>query len=142
MSLELQLQKSQHPVIIRVDDDEHVTYLLDFLLERHGYIVVKARDGQDFLELLENGPPPSLVLLDIMLPYVDGFELVKRIRQHHRWKDTPVMILSSLENEKDIVHGFDAGANDYITKPFQPMELIARIRRLLGSEYEADPQAG
>jgi len=133
MSLQVQPVPRSHPVIVRVDDDEHIAYLLDFLLERNGYIVISASDGQEFVDLLERAPAPDLILLDIMLPYFDGFELIKRVRKNEAWKDTPILVLSSCQNEKDVVQGLDAGANDYITKPFQPMELIARIKRLLGS---------
>jgi len=138
MSSNLQKLQGHHPVIVRVDDDEHVSYLLDFLLERNGYAVIKANDGREFLDIFEIGLAPDLVLLDIMLPYIDGFELIKKIRNNPFWKNTPILVLSGCESEKDIVHGLDAGANDYITKPFQPMELIARIKRLLGNDHEAN----
>lgn len=131
------LKEQRHnPVVICVDDDEHVTYLVDFLLERNGYTVIKASDGREFLELLELGLPSDLILLDIMLPYIDGFKLITKIRNNPIWKKIPILILSGCENEKDIVHGLTAGANDYITKPFQPMELITRIHKLLDAARE------
>lgn len=137
MNLHAQHAFSQHPVIVRVDDDEHVAYLLDYLLERSGCIVISASDGQELVDLLERAPAPDLILLDIMLPYYDGFELIKRIRANSDWKNTPILVLSGCQNEKDVVKGLEAGANDYITKPFQPMELIARIKRLLGSANDS-----
>jgi len=137
MSLDHSKQKNHHPVIIRVDDDEHVSYLLDFLLERNGYTVIKANDGREFIDIFEIGLAPDLILLDIMLPFVDGFELIKKIRSCPEWEDVPILVLSGRESEKDIVHGLNAGANDYVIKPFQPMELIARINRLLGRANNA-----
>jgi len=139
MSINTQNNYTHHPVIVRVDDDEHVSYLLDFLLERNGFTVIKANDGREFLDIFDIGLAPDLVILDIMLPYVDGFELIKKIRNHPSWKNTPILVLSGRESEKDIAHGLDAGANDYITKPFQPMELIARIKRLLDSKHASSP---
>ncbi|MDH5407104.1 MAG: response regulator [Gammaproteobacteria bacterium] len=133
MNLHARQVFGQHPVIVRVDDDEHVAYLLDYLLERNGCIVISASDGQELVDLLDRAPAPDLILLDVMLPYYDGFELIKRIRANPVWKNTPILVLSGCQNEKDVVRGLEAGANDYITKPFQPMELLARIKRLLGS---------
>lgn len=138
MKAELETCNEHNPVVIRVDDDEHVTFLLDFLLERNGYTVIKANDGQEFMDILDIGLPPDLILLDLMLPYIDGFELIKRIRKKNAWENIPILILSGSESEKDIVHGLNAGANDYMVKPFQPMELIARIERLLGSNNETN----
>ena len=108
------------------------------MLERNGYIVIKANDGQEFIDIFNTGLAPDLVLLDVMLPYMDGFELIKIIRSNPLWDDTPILVLSGCENEKDIVRGLNEGANDYMTKPFQPLELIARIKRLLGSHYGTD----
>ena len=76
-------------------------------------------------------PAPDLVLLDVMLPYVDGFEIVGLIRAQAGWEAVPVLMLTAKNTERDTVRALDAGANDFIIKPFQPQELLARLRRFL-----------
>lgn len=75
--------------------------------------------------------PPDVVILDIMLPRVDGFALLRKIRQKPAWMEVPVLMLSALGDEQNIVRALDAGANDYVHKPFKPEELKARVRRLI-----------
>lgn len=114
-----------------VEDDDHIAYLLEFMMQREGFRVVRLPDGRAAAECLGQGPPPELILLDIMLPYMDGFQLVQRIRQTEAWGEVPVIMLTAKAQERDIVRALDHGANDYIVKPFQPQELIARVRRYL-----------
>ena len=125
------LFEKRQPVILRVDDDEHISYLLDFLLERQGYQVVSAKDGQEFLDIIKMQKGADLIMLDIMLPFMDGYEIMRQIRALPVWKNTPIIALSSLKKDKDIVRAFNAGASDYVTKPFQPLELMVRVDRLL-----------
>ena len=113
------------------EDDEHISYLLVFLLERHGYLVESANDGFKFLDLVKESMPPDLIILDLMLPFIDGYELIRQIRLNDSWKNIPIIALSALTREDDIVRAFKAGANDYVTKPFQPQELIVRIDRFI-----------
>lgn len=117
------------PTILIVEDDEVTSYMLEFLLQREGYTVTKANDGKEALKLIENSKPFDIVLLDIMIPYVNGFELVSHIRSQPAWGKTPVLMLSGKSQEKDIVKALDSGATDYIVKPFQPGEVLARIRK-------------
>ena len=112
-----------------VEDDEHIAHLLRFMLEREGYNVMHAGDGREGLRLIETQPAPAVALLDVMLPFVDGFELVRRLRGQPGWDAVPVLMLTAKTQEKDIVRALDAGANDYVLKPFQPAELLARMRR-------------
>lgn len=114
-----------------VEDDEHIAHLLRFMLEREGYAVVHAADGREGLNLIETGEPPAVALFDVMLPFVDGFELVRQLRARAGWGEVPVVMLTAKTQERDIVRALDAGANDYILKPFQPAELLARLRRLV-----------
>jgi DNA-binding response OmpR family regulator len=90
-------------------------------------IAVDGRQATDFIDTL---PPPALVLLDVMLPYLDGFELIKRIREHATWNQVPIIMLTAKSQEQNIVRALDYGANDYLIKPFRPEELLARIRRV------------
>ncbi len=118
--------------VLIIEDDEHIAGLLKFLLERHGFATQVADNGRTAIELVTTAAtPPSLVLLDVMLPYHDGFELMRTIRQQPGWAQVPVIMLTAKNMERDIVRAFDAGANDYIVKPFQPTELLARLRRFI-----------
>lgn len=116
--------------ILMVEDDEHIAYILRFLLERNGFAVEQAVDGREALQRLAL-PPPDLVLMDIMLPYHDGLELLERLRGEPAWRTTPVLMLTAKAREADIVQALDLGADDYVTKPFQPEEVLARVRRML-----------
>jgi two-component system alkaline phosphatase synthesis response regulator PhoP len=114
-----------------VEDDQIVVTLLEHMLSRRGFSVKVATDGRQALGLIETLPiPPTLVLLDVMLPYVDGFELIRTIRERAAWAEVPIIMLTAKSQEKNIVRALDNGANDYIVKPFRPEELMARIRRL------------
>ncbi|WP_426342714.1 response regulator transcription factor [Pseudoduganella sp. S-14] len=118
--------------ILVIEDDEHIGQILTFILQRQGYQTTLAADGLAARKAIVSSPtPPSLVLLDVMLPYIDGFELVHIIRQREGWKEVPIVMLTAKHTEKDIVRALDAGANDYVVKPFQPNELLARVRRYL-----------
>ena len=93
---------------------------------------MRAADGQAAHELIDGGGSVAdLALLDIMLPYVDGFQLISRIRGNARWKDVPILMLTAKSQEHDVIRALDAGADGYMTKPFRPGEIMARIRRLL-----------
>ena len=123
-------EAATEPTILIVEDDEDIAFLLRFLLERNGFHVDHRSDGRAALEAFTD-PPPALVVLDYMLPYHDGVELLERLRALPAWAAVPVVMLTAKTREQDIVRAFDAGADDYLTKPFQPDELLARVRRLL-----------
>jgi DNA-binding response OmpR family regulator len=114
-----------------VEDDADIGQLLKFILEREGFAVEHLLDGRAALERLASGPPVSLMLLDVMLPYATGQEILAAARADEAWRNVPVVMLTAKSRETDIVRALDAGANDYIVKPFQPAELKARIRRLV-----------
>lgn len=117
------------PVAFVVEDDEHIAHLLKFMLERSGYRVEHARDGRAAQAYIQSQPAPEIALLDVMLPFMDGLQLVGLVRKQPGWQEVPVIMLTSKTQERDIVRALDAGANDYIHKPFQPEELLARLRR-------------
>ena len=117
-------------VVLVAEDDQSIAFLLQFLLEREGYQVVMASDGQQAIQLIDSLPPPQLAILDIMMPYADGFEVLAHLRTKPDWQAIPVIMLTAKSQEKDIVRALDAGASDYVVKPFLPEELKARIRRL------------
>jgi DNA-binding response OmpR family regulator len=119
------------PVILIVEDDHIVASLLEHTLARRGYSIRLAADGRTAARFIAEQPPASLVLLDVMLPFVDGFELIDQIRAHPSWRDVPVVMLSSKAQEDSVVRALEAGASDYILKPFRPQELVARVRRFV-----------
>lgn len=118
------------PLLV-VEDDTEISYLLEFMLSREGYDVKKAADGLEAISAIDSMPLPKLVLLDIMLPYHNGFELIDYIRKKPEWSEVPIVMLTAKSQEKDISRALNMGANDYVVKPFQPVELLARIRRFL-----------
>ena len=117
--------------LLIVEDDVHMAYLLGYLAERERFTVESIADGRKAAERIDAGPAVDQVLLDVMLPYTDGFELLARMRGNPVWKDVPVIILTSKTREHDAVRALSLGADDYLTKPFSPAELVARIRRRL-----------
>ncbi|MGH8135541.1 MAG: response regulator transcription factor [Steroidobacteraceae bacterium] len=119
--------------LLIVEDDVHMAYLLGYLAERERFTVETIADGRKAAERIDAGPAVDLVLLDVMLPYTDGFELLARLRANPVWRDVPVIILTSKTREHDAVRALSLGADDYLTKPFSPPELVARIRRRLRS---------
>lgn len=124
-------ESASRPSILMVEDEEDIAFLIRFLLERNGYAVRHAADGRQALEALDQGVPPDLVLLDVMLPYHDGLEVLERLRQRPAWQAVPVLMLTAKARETDVVRALELGADDYVSKPFQPDELLARLRRLM-----------
>ena len=120
------------PLILIVDDDQAISALLKHLLKREGYSVKSLLDGLDAKDyILSQQVPPALVLLEMMLPSVNGYDLIEIIRGSASWKDIPVVVLSSLAQDDKIVRALKLGANDYVTKPFRVNELLTRISRLI-----------
>ena len=128
--------------ILVVEDDDFMASLLQFLLERQQIQVTRVADGRAAIERVEGDAVFDAVLLDLMLPRVGGREVLARMRQRPGWSDTPVLVLSALDGGADIVQALEAGADDYVCKPFNPEELLARLRRLLRSRGRplAQPQ--
>jgi PleD family two-component response regulator len=114
-----------------VDDDPTILAMLKAILEREQFSLHEAADGQQASDLIDTIEPPNIILLDIMLPYVDGLELVKKIRKTERWADIPIIMLTGKSSEDIIVSLLKAGANDYVTKPFNIRELVTRIKKLM-----------
>ncbi|NMM05817.1 response regulator transcription factor [Polaromonas sp.] len=115
--------------VLVVEDDDNISHMLKFMLEREQYRVSLALNGRIAKTFIESNPPPSVILLDVMLPFIDGFELVNLIRATAGWQSVPIIMLTAKTQEQDAVRALDAGANDYIHKPFAPKELLARVRR-------------
>lgn len=111
-----------HQILI-ADDEDEIRDLLRLYLEKDGYTVLEAADGMEALNMLRKNPV-SMVLLDIMMPGLDGFHVLQQMRKE---KNVPVMILSARGSDSDKILGLDMGADDYLTKPFNPLEAVARV---------------
>ena len=124
--------------ILAVDDDRELLGLIGFALRQAGYLVIEAADGQAALEAFGR-EQPDLAILDVNLPGLSGFEVCRRIREQ---SDVPIMMLTVRSSEEDEVKGLDLGADDYLTKPFSPRTLLARVRALLRrGDAERPPHA-
>ncbi len=118
------------PTILVVEDDSAIVNLLNYNLETSGFRVIEAYDGAEGLLKIEE-EKPDLVILDWMLPMVSGVEVCRRLRRGRATRDLPVILLTARAEEADKLQGLDSGADDYVTKPFSPAELVARVRALL-----------
>ncbi|MBI2745798.1 MAG: response regulator [Burkholderiales bacterium] len=121
--------RASNASVLIVEDDELTSSLLKFLLERERYTVELAADGRAGLTYIQNHAPTTIVLMDVMLPFLDGFELLRELRALEAWRDTRVIMLSAKSQGSEIARALDAGADDYLVKPFKPEELFARLRR-------------
>jgi DNA-binding response OmpR family regulator len=119
------------PVILVADDDPDVLQFVLYRLRHSGYGAVGAQDGEEALQLVRDRSP-DLVVLDVMMPKLDGNELTRRLRAQEQTRGIPIILLTARAQETDVASGFDAGADDYLRKPFNPDELVARVRALLG----------
>lgn len=118
------------PLLLIADDDEDILELLGFRLERAGYEVVRARNGDEVLRLgLELRP--SLAILDVTMPGLDGYEVTRRLRSDARTSAMPIILLTARAQASDVARGMAAGADDYVRKPFDGRDLKERVERLL-----------
>lgn len=121
--------------ILVVDDDPMITRLVKVDLQLNGYDVEEAWDGESALRILEEDPP-DLLVLDIMMPNTNGWNILEMVRGREDLKDLPVIILTAMVREEDIILGWEKGADDYIVKPFNPISLVERLKALLESSPE------
>jgi len=132
----------QHPagndLVLVVDDEPHIVALVSYHLDKSGYRVVTATTGPDALEQARR-ERPSLVILDLMLPGMSGFEVLARMRADERTRDVAVLMLTARRDEHDRIEGLSLGADDYLTKPFSPQELVLRVKAILRRIAPATP---
>ena len=126
--------------ILVVDDEIYIVHILDFSLGMEGYEVVTALDGEQGLEKART-ERPDLIVLDIMMPKLDGYETCKILKGDPATRDIPVILLSAKGRNIDQKIGFEVGADDYITKPFSPRKLVERINGILGQNDASRMQA-
>jgi len=130
--------RTEEPLVLVADDDEDILALVAFRLERAGYAVVTARDGEQALTLARERRP-DLAVLDVMMPRLTGYEVTECLRREEATRRIPVILLTARAQEADVTRGFAAGADDYVTKPFSPQELRARVQAMLPDRREARP---
>ncbi|NIM01960.1 MAG: response regulator [Acidobacteria bacterium] len=118
-----------HQILV-VDDDPITARFIASLLQEHGYDVLVAEDGAHALEIVERHEL-AMVVSDLVMPYRDGYSVLRAIRRNEKYRDLPVLLLSMRDREEDIVKGLEEGADDYVIKPFNARELMARIRKIL-----------
>lgn len=116
-----------------IEDNADVAYLLQHMLQRDGYAVQTIGNGRDAERYIAQSKATDVVILDLMLPYIDGYELLVQIRESASWRHVPVVVLSGKVSERDIVRAIELGADDFVTKPYKPLELSARIRRCMNN---------
>lgn len=117
--------------ILVVDDEAYIVHILEFSLGMEGYEVVTAFDGEEAIVKAER-EEPDLIVLDIMMPKLDGYETCRRLKTSDKTKDIPIILLSAKGRSMDQKVGLDAGADEYITKPFSPRKLVERISTHIG----------
>src|SRR5580693_5093293 len=127
--------------VLVCDDERHIVRLIQVNLERQGYEVVTAFDGKEGLEKIRS-EKPNLVVLDVMMPYMDGFEVLKTIRREPETENLPVIMLTAKAQDKDVFEGYHYGADMYLTKPFNPMELVTFVKRITENTDDPDDDAG
>ena len=119
--------------VLLCDDDPLLVDLVQYRLAAKGWEVIVARDGGEAMDRLAEGAPDAIIL-DAMMPVVDGYEVLRRLRENSATASTPVIMLTARKQETDVLRALDLGASDYMVKPFIPQELVARLARLTGEQ--------
>lgn len=122
--------------ILAVDDEVHIRRLIEVNLLRSGYRVTTAADGREALDSIRQ-ERPDMVVLDVMMPHVDGHEVLRRLKLDPETREIPVVMLTAKAQDQDIFRGWQAGVEMYLTKPFNPMELITFVKKIF--EYQESP---
>ena len=126
------------PTILLAEDEPQTAQLIEFKLKQAGFEVAHATDGESALTLAA-ATQPVLIILDGLMPVMDGFEVLRRLKESPRFQRIPVIMLTARSRDKDVVSGLELGAADYMVKPFSPSELVARVRKILGPAAEPKP---
>lgn len=125
--------------ILVCDDERSIVRLIQVNLERQGWEVVTAYDGKEGLEKIRS-EKPDICVLDVMMPYMDGFEVLKNLRREPETQNLPVVMLTAKAQDKDVFEGYHFGADVYLTKPFNPMELVTFIKRIIAGGGDSGPK--
>ena len=123
--------------IMICEDEVHIQRLIKLVLEKQGHTVASASNGEECLKLLKEGELPDLLLLDILMPGIDGLQVLRSIKSNSATKSLKVVLLTALAQENVVLQGINLGAVDYIRKPFHPKELVTRLEKLLAASSAA-----
>jgi two-component system alkaline phosphatase synthesis response regulator PhoP/two-component system response regulator VicR len=123
--------------VLAVDDEQAIVRLIEVSMSRHGYDVITASDGRQALEKAA-AERPDIILMDVMMPYVDGFEAIRLLKASESTRDIPVVLLTAKRHDADMLQAIEAGARSYLTKPFAPTELVALVNKILGDAPAAE----
>jgi DNA-binding response OmpR family regulator len=119
------------PTIVIVEDDENIAQMLGFMFKREGFSTLLLGDGRAAQEYVDTHPPAAAVMLDVMLPYRDGFAVAAMIRSDPRWRTTPIVMITARALAADIERGRSLGVSEYVLKPFQPLNVVRRVKSML-----------
>jgi two-component system alkaline phosphatase synthesis response regulator PhoP len=122
--------------ILAVDDERHIVRLVQINLEKAGYEVITASNGREAVEKVRS-EHPNLVVMDVMMPEMTGFEALQALKEDPATASTPVIMLTAKAQDADVFHGWQSGADLYLTKPFNPIELLTFVKRILDAQTEA-----
>jgi len=132
---------STKETVLVVDDEQHIIELIEFNLRKEGYTVVTVQSGESALEAAVDSAP-SLIVLDLMLPGIDGLTVCRKLKADPDTASIPIIMLTARSDDADVVTGLELGADDYLTKPFSPRVLVARIRAVLRRRGESETDSG
>ncbi len=121
------------PRIILIEDEPDISLLASFTLDTLGYEVLTAENGENGLELVKNSLPVSLIILDIMMPGIDGYQVLERLKADPDYRDIPVLIFSAMAQENEVRRGYSLGAAGYVKKPFDADQMIAEVERFFSN---------
>lgn len=125
-------QQQERRTIMVAEDDVFISDIYDVKLKDAGYDVIMANNGREAIEKLEAGARPDLILLDIVMPYMDGFDVLEAINRREEWKDIPIVLLTNLSQKEDVDRGMQLGAKDFLIKShFTPTEVLAKVQKYI-----------
>ncbi len=125
-------QQQDKKMIMVVEDDIFISDIYDVKLKDAGYDVVMANNGREAIDKLESGVRPDLILLDIVMPYMDGFDVLEAINRREEWKGIPIVLLTNLSQKEDVDRGITLGAKDFLIKShFTPTEVLAKVQKYI-----------
>ena len=123
--------------ILAVDDEKHIVRLVQINLQKEGYEVITASNGREALERVASDKP-DLVVMDVMMPEMDGFEALRKLKENNETAEIPVIMLTAKAQDADVFRGWQSGADLYLTKPFNPLELITFVKRIFQGQAETE----
>lgn len=125
------MPKKSQPDVFLAEDDTNIADIVKSLFRNQGYDIVSANDGKKAMMYIQASRPPKIALLDIMMPFYDGFQLVEEMKNHPNWKDIPILMLTANSRKQEVDRALELGVTGYIVKPFKPIELMEKVSKYL-----------